>query len=147
MTDTPVAGQTGKLLFDSVLMAIGRLSEDFVTPDTLVLHPRAFVKFALAYDGGAYTFQGGLAGALEGTGITVISDANVPTNLGTGTDESVAILGNFQLGAYFLNRSFAIEASRDAGWITDETVFRGVRRLGFACVVPAAFEVLSGIEA
>ena len=105
------------------------------------------MKFALAYDGGAYTFQRGLAGALEGTGITVISDANVPTNLGTGTDESVAILGNFQLGAYFLNRSFAIEASRDAGWITDETVFRGVRRFGFACVVPAAFEVLSGIEA
>jgi len=54
--------------------------------------------------------------------------------------------GNFAQGAYFFDRSFAIESSRDAGWVTDETVFRGVQRFGFAVVVPAAFEVLSGIE-
>jgi HK97 family phage major capsid protein len=133
---------------DSVLKAAGRLAEDFVTPDTLVVHPRDMVKFALATDStGRYIFENGLAGALGGTGIDVVVDANVPDDLGTGTDETVAILGNFTQGAWFFSRTpLVVAASRDAGWVTDETVYRAVERFGFAVTVPAAFEVLSGIE-
>ena len=148
VTSTAVDGQTGKLLSDSIIRAAGRLAEDFVAPDTLVIHPRDFVKFGLATDlQGRYLFERGLAGQLEGSGITVVADANMPDNLGTGTDETEMILGNFAQGAYFFSRTpLVVEASRDAGWITDETVFRGVERFGFAVVRPTAFEILTGIE-
>ena len=67
--------------------------------------------------------------------------------LGVGLDETEMILGNFAQGAYFFSRTpLVVEASRDAGWVTDEHVFRGVERFGFAVVRPQAFEVLSGIE-
>ena len=84
--------------------------------------------------------QRGLAGQLEGSGITVAADANMPDNLGTGTDETEMILGNFAQGGYFFSRTaLVVEASRDAGSITDDTVFRGVERFGFV-VRPSAFE-------
>jgi HK97 family phage major capsid protein len=143
ITSTAADGSTGKLLMDSIYKAIGRLSEDFVQPDTVVLHPRDFVKFAIATDdAGRYLFESGAAGQLAGTGITVVSDANVPI---TGR-EPVAIVGDFQQ-AYLFDRSFAIEASRDAGWVTDTTVFRGVQRFGFGVVQPDAFEVITDIAA
>ena len=73
-------------------------------------------------------------------------DANIPTNLGAGTNESIMILGAFREGAYFFSRTpLVVEASRDAGWVTDESVFRGVERYGFAVVRPQAFELLTGI--
>jgi HK97 family phage major capsid protein len=71
----------------------------------------------------------------------------MPDNLGTGTDETEMILGNFAAGAYFFSRTLlVVEASRDAGWISDQTVFRAVERFGFAVVRPPAFEILTGIE-
>ncbi len=93
-----------------------------------------------------YIFEGGLAGVLRGSGIDVVVDANIPTNLGGGTNQTIMILGAFREGAYFFSRSaLVVEASRDAGWVTDETVFRGVERYGFAVVRPSAFELLTGI--
>ena len=65
-----------------------------------------------------------VAGALSGTGVDVVVDANMPSNLGTGTDETEIIVGDFK-NAYFFSRTpLVIEASRDAGWQTDSTVFR-----------------------
>ena len=70
----------------------------------------------------------------------------MPTNLGAGTNESIIIVGNFKAGGYFFSRSpLVIEASRDAAFVTDETVFRAVERYGFAAVAPGAFETLTGI--
>lgn len=94
VTSTPVDGQDGTELMDSVLKAAGRLAEDFITPDTLVVHPRDFVKFGLATDlQGRYLFDRGLSGQLEGSGITVVADANMAANLGVGLDETEMILG------------------------------------------------------
>ena len=95
---------------------------------------------------GRYIFDGGLAGQLEGSGITVVPDANIPTNLGAGTNETIMILGAFREGAYFFSRTpLVVEASRDAGWVSDETVYRGVERYGFQVVRPQGFELLTGI--
>lgn len=118
MTSTPVDGQDGKELMDSVLKAAGRLAEDFITPDTLVVHPRDFVKFGLATDlQGRYLFDRGLSGQFEGSGITVVADANMAANLGVGLDETEMILGNFRAGAFFFSRTpLVVEASRDEGW-------------------------------
>ena len=47
-----------------------------------------------------------VAGALSGTGVDVVVDANMPSNLGTGTDETEIIVGDFtpgrELGVYVL---------------------------------------------
>ncbi len=145
VTSTAVDGQGGPALYNSILKATGRLREDFLEPDTIVVHPRDLVKFELAADTtGNYIFPGGLGSALA-SGL-LVPDANVPTNLGAGTNESIAIVGNFRQGGYFFSRTpLVVEASRDAGWQTDETVFRGVERYGFAVVRAQAFEILTGI--
>jgi HK97 family phage major capsid protein len=110
----------------------------------VAIHPRDLTKFDLAADTtNRYLFEGGLARQLPNL---VVPDANIPTNLGAGTKESIIIVGDFDAGGYFFERQpLTIEASRDAGWHTDETVFRGVERYGFALVVPGAFEILTGI--
>ncbi len=145
VTSTAVDGQTGGGLYESIKKASSRLRIKFYEPDTIVMHPRDMVKFDLFKDAnGLYVFDGGLGERFPG--VAVIADANVPTNLGAGTNEAVIIVGAFKLGAYFFQRqALTIEASRDAGWVTDETVFRAVERYGFAAVQPLAFELLTGI--
>ncbi len=103
------------------------------------------MKFELTLDTtGNYIFPGGIQGVLP-KGM-LVADPNIPSNLGAGTNESIAIVGNFRQGGYFFNRTpLSVEASRDAGWQTDETVFRGIERYGFAVVRAQAFEILSGI--
>jgi HK97 family phage major capsid protein len=92
-----------------------------------------------------YLFPGGLAAHLP-PGVELVVDANIPTNVGAGTNETVILVGEFRAGAYFFQRQpLTIEASSDAGFTTDETVVRGVERYGFAVVLPGAFEVLTGI--
>ena len=145
VTSTAVDGQGGPALYNSILKAKGRLREDFLEPDTVVVHPRDLVKFELALDTtGRYIFEGGLGSALQ-RGM-LVADANIPTNLGAGTNESIMIVGNFQQGGYFFNRTpLVVEASRAAAWQSDETVWRGVERYGFAVVRAQAFELLTGI--
>ena len=77
-----------RLLMDSVLKAAGRLAEDFITPDTLVVHPRDFVKFGLATDlTGRYLFdRRSRAGSSRASGITVVADANMAADLGVGLE-------------------------------------------------------------
>jgi len=143
VTSTAVDGQTGIDLDVSLIKARSRLAVKFFAPDTIVMHPREAVKFDLARDStGNYLFPDGVSGRYS----NLVLDANVPTNLGAGTNESVIIVGNFRAGGYFFSRSaLTIDASRDAGWVTDETIFRAVERYGFAVVVPGAFEILTGI--
>lgn len=143
VASTAVDGQGGQALNNSILKAMARLRGRFYEPDTIVVAPRDLVKFDLAVDAQQrYLFEGGLSGQFPGT----VPDANIPTNLGAGTNESIIIVGAFRPGAYFFRRTaLTIEASRDAGWTTDETVFRAVERYGFAVIVPGAFEILTGI--
>jgi len=145
VTSTAVDGQGATALYNSILKAGSRLREDFLEPDTVVVHPRDLVKFELTLDTtGRYIFEGGIQGALPNG--MLVADANIPTNLGAGTNESIAIVGNMKQGGYFFSRTpLSVEASRDAGWQTDETVFRGVERYGFAVVRAQAFEILTGI--
>jgi HK97 family phage major capsid protein len=143
---TATDGQDGQALFDSILKAEGRLREDFFEADTVAVHPRELAKFRLARASGTgeYLFPQGIEGAL-GAGKVVV-DANIPTTLGAGLNESIIIVGDFRNGALFLSRqALEIDSSRDAGWVTDETVFRAVERYGFAVTRPAAFEIITGI--
>jgi HK97 family phage major capsid protein len=129
----------------SILKARSRLQQKFFQPDTVVIHPRDIIKFELAQDAnGLYIWPNGIRNQLAPA--TVVVDANVPTNLGAGTNESVIMVGDFKNACYFFTRqALTIEGSRHAGWTTNETVFRGEERYGFAVVVPSALELLTGI--
>jgi HK97 family phage major capsid protein len=73
-------------------------------------------------------------------------DANVPINGGVGTNQSEIVVGAFTDAAYFFNRQpLAVDASEHAAWQTNEVVFRGEERFGFACIRPEAFEVVTQI--
>ena len=142
---TAVDGQGGAALYNSIVKAVSRIGQRFETVDTVVVHPRDAVKFELATDStGQYLFPGGIAQRFPG--VSLVLDANIPTNLGTGTNESVILVGGFARGAYFFERqALTIDVSSEAAFLSDQTVFRGVERYGFAVVVPGAFEVLTGI--
>jgi HK97 family phage major capsid protein len=151
VTATAVDGQTGRLLHDSVLKALSRLEQKLLGPQadqpvSVVVNPRDVVKWSLALDSqNRYMFEGGLAAALP-PNVSLIVDANVPTNLGAGTNESVIIVGNFRAGAMFFNRQpLRVDASEHAAWTTNEVVFRGEERYGFAVIQAGAFEILTGI--
>lgn len=145
VASTAVDGPQGQSLYDSILKAIGRLRERFFEADTVVVHPRDATKFSLAKSStGEYLFPGGINEAV-GDGKLVI-DANVPSNLGAGTNETVIIVGNFKAGGYFFSRQpLTIDASQHAAWQTDETVYRAVERYGFCVAIAGAFELLTGI--
>jgi HK97 family phage major capsid protein len=100
-------------------------------PDTVLIHPRELAKFALATDTtNRYLFEGGLARQFE-NGVSVVADANIPTDLGAGTDESEIIVGNFQAGGYFFERQpLTIDVDLSSGFVTDQTAYRGVERFG-----------------
>lgn len=142
-----VDGQTGQLLYESILKAISRIEQRFESVDTVVVHPREAVKFALAKatGSGEYLWPNGIQAALP-EGVKLVADANLPSNLGAGTNETVIIVGDFRRGAAIFNRQpLTIEASREAAFVSDETIFRAVRRYGFAVLVPGAFEILTTV--
>lgn len=145
VTATAVDGQGGYQLNNSILKAIGRLRQAFYDADAIVMHPRDVVKFELAQaTDNTYLFPEGILERYRPA--EVIVDANIPTNLGAGANESVMIVGNFKAGgAFFQRQPLTLDASSDAGFTSDETVFRAVERYGFAVLDPSAFQVLSGI--
>lgn len=145
VASTAVDGQTGQALFESILKAISRIEQRFEQVDTVVLHPRDLVKFALARSTtNEYLFPGGLAAALP-DGVDVVVDANIPTNLGASTTESIIIVGGFRRACLFFERQgLTLEASREAYFASDETAIRAVTRYGFLVAVPPALEILSG---
>ena len=147
VNDEAVDAQTGQGLYESILKAVSRVEQRHEPVDTVAVHPREVVKFALAKatGSGEYLWPTGVQAAFP-EGVTLVADPNIPSNLGAGTNESVIIVGGFERGAAIFNRQpLTVESSREAGWVTDETVFRGLRRYGFAVLVPGAFEILTSI--
>jgi HK97 family phage major capsid protein len=78
-------------------------------------------------------------------GVPVVLSMNIPTNLGAGTNESRAIVANFD-DDLFLNRSsLQVDKSEHVYFTSNQTVFRAERRVGFtAGIYPASHVVISG---
>jgi HK97 family phage major capsid protein len=141
---TPVDGQTGGDLWDSIVKALARRQEMFYPADTVALHPRDLVRFRLARDSTGRPLFGSLREMFPE--VELIADANIPTTLGVSGTESVAILGDFKSGCYLWERQPpTIDASSDAGFVTGETLWRLTARWGFSVVQPTALEVLTEI--
>ena len=107
--DEDDASPTGKDQFEQIVKAIGTVNANrFLPPDVIIVHPRRAAFLAGASDTtGRPLFQvtaatsanvigiGGVAGygaaLFQIAGVPVVTDANIPTNLGAGTDEDRVI--------------------------------------------------------
>jgi len=107
--DEDDASPTGKDQFEQIVKAIGTVNANrFLPPDVIVVHPRRAAYLAGSSDTtGRPLFQvtaatsanvigiGGVAGyggaLFQIAGVPVVTDANIPTNLGAGTDEDRVI--------------------------------------------------------
>jgi HK97 family phage major capsid protein len=147
---TPLgASGAAEEVFAAVARAASRLRQRFYVPAELsiVVHPVLAVEFDIATDTtGRLLFPGGITEALRQFG-GVVFDSNLPLTRGTG-DDGLLLMGAFKDGAYFFSRQpLSVDASEHAAWQTNEVVFRGEERFGFACVKPEAFEVIDAIPA
>ena len=107
--DTTDASPTAAEQYQKIVKAIGTVNAArYLPPDVIVMHPRRAAYLAGALDSNNRPlFQvtaatasntigtGGVAGygspMFQIAGVPVVTDANVPTNLGTGTDEDAVI--------------------------------------------------------
>lgn len=146
VASTAVSGQTGQALFDSIVNAIGRLASRFYTADTIALHPDVMPKFLTAKDNnGGYLFPEGIAARLPGNP-AVVWDANLPKNLGAGSNETPVLIGEFKAACFFFSREpLRLDVSTDAGFMTNEVVYRAEERYGFGVVAPSGLEILTGL--
>ena len=70
----------------------------------------------------------------------------MPTNLGSGTNESRVIVGEFSEGLILDRQGITVDQSPHVYFSTNQTVFRAEERVGFtAARYPKAFSVISGV--
>lgn len=100
---SPTAGE----LFAKIADAIQRVTTAFMNPDTIAMHPRRWAMLLSSVDStgrplfnaiagqnamgaGDNSVSDGSVGSLQG--LRVISDPNLPTNIGAGTNEDVILV-------------------------------------------------------
>lgn len=80
-------------------------------------------------------------------GIPIATTANMPTNLGAGTNEDRVIVGAFNEAHWFQRQDVTMDVSDSAGtsWEQNQVWIRAEERFGFSAErYPVAFSVLSG---
>jgi HK97 family phage major capsid protein len=172
---TPIAYTDGSPtvveFLDKLVEAILSVHTEFLgAPDTILLHPRTWAWIISARESGtAQTFvvgppgqaQGGSRGPTDSLpgfgpntkdlpvgslfGVPVITSVHVPTDLGAGSNESVAIVGDFSEGLILDREGVSLDSSEHVYFTSNQTVFRAEDRVGFtASRYPEAFAVVGG---
>lgn len=165
---TETAGTATQLaVLDNILNAITKIYTNyFGAPNAIVMHPRTWAWLIGARESGTsanYLIAGpgsgedrrandpipgyGRGALPRGSlfGVPVYTTANVPTNLGVGTDESAIIVGNFTEGLILDRQGVTLDASEHVYFTSNQTVFRAEDRMGFtAARYPKAFCVVGG---
>lgn len=151
-------------LLDAIVDAITSIYTNyFGAPNAILMHPRTWariIKAREASSSGTYLVgspaERGPENNLPGYssaptprgslfGVPVYTTANVPTNLGTGTDESRVIVGNFNEGLILDRQGITLDSSPHVYFTSNQTVFRAEERVGFtAARYPKAFTVVGG---
>jgi HK97 family phage major capsid protein len=79
-------------------------------------------------------------------GLPVYLTANMPTNLGAGTDESRVIVGAFDEALFLDRQGVTVDTSQHVYFTSNQTVFRAEMRVGFTVArYPSAFSVIAGV--
>ncbi len=90
--------------------------------------------------------QDGTLGMVLGYPVAVL-EAGIPDNLGSGTDETVFILGSLK-NVYVGDRAaFSVKSSEHVRFENDQTVIMGRVREAITVVNPEGFAKLTGVEA
>lgn len=157
-------------LLQAIVTAITNVYTEYKgPPDAIVMHPRTWARIASARTesgtgesflvgpgsglGGNRNFNDQLPGYGQGAlpvgqifGFPVYTTANVPTNLGAGTNESRVIVGRFKTGLILDREDVTYASSEHVYFTSNRTVFRAEERVGFtAARYPKAFQVVGGV--
>lgn len=78
--------------------------------------------------------------------VRMLSTTGVPTNLGTGTDESLVFLGDFRTVQFGMRESLSIQLLREAYSSTGEIGFLCHARADVAVNYPGALSIVTGVK-
>lgn len=161
ITETTDPAATNSIL-DKVLTAIAEVQQNWGQPSAIVMHPRTWTAILKSRDSaGHYTIAprniigAGYDPDTERTyitgpqqtlfGIEVVLSNRVPTNLGSGTNESRIIVGDFKEALVLDRQGITVDESEHVYFTQNATVFRAESRVGFtAARQPLAFQVIGG---
>lgn len=161
---TPLAAPAGDpedpdgtlALLDAILDAILAVETDHGAPSAILMHPRTWTRilrsrsaqgtFYIDPAGGPQDPRTGLRGPVQSLwGYRVVTSNRIPTNLGTGTNESRIIVGDFKEALILDRQGITVDESPHVYFTTNQTVFRAEMRVGFtAARTPKAFNVVGG---
>lgn len=162
-TVTPTDPSADGGLLDKILDAIAAVQTEHGNPTAILLHPRDWTKILKDKDtNGTWTFQPGSqtpyandyskprTNATGPTrtlfGVNVVLSNRIPTNLGTGTNETRVIVGDFTEALILDREGISVDESPHVYFTSNQTVFRAEERVGFtAARQPKAFCVVGGV--
>lgn len=154
-------------LLEKIVTAITQCYTEYKgPPDALLMHPRTWGAIVAARNTAGDSFIVGPGTGLAGSrnfndqlpgygsgalpvgalfGYPVYTSANIPVNLGAGTNESRVIVGNFKTGLILDREDVTYASSEHVYFTSNRTVFRAEMRVGFtAARYPKAFQVVQG---
>lgn len=152
-------------LLDNILDAIADVQTRWGQPSGILMHPRTWTRIVKSRNangvytinpqpqtaGGGYdansprTYISTPANWLTLFGIPVVLSNRIPTNLGTGTNESRVIVGDFRECLILDRQGITVDESPHVYFTSNQTVFRAETRVGFtAARSPVAFNVIGG---
>lgn len=159
VNSTSLTSTTVPDLLDAITDAIVNVQTNYQgNPSHILMHPRTWARIVKARESsspstyligaGETAFGRRGSDALPGGelfGLPVVLTKNMPTNLGSGTNESRVIVGNFGEGLILDRQGITVDQSPHVYFSTNQTVFRAEERVGFtAARYPKAFSVISG---
>jgi HK97 family phage major capsid protein len=163
VTQTVAGSSAAGGILDSILTGIANVQTNYGSPSAILMHPRTWTVILKDKDStGVYTygspadartsspqFQQGrtVYGGPDRTlwGVPVILSNRIPTNLGTGTNESRIIIADFSEALILDRQGITIDESPHVYFTSNQTVFRAEERVGFtAARQPNAFCVVGG---
>jgi HK97 family phage major capsid protein len=149
-TETGDVAAPGALL-DDILDGIGKVQTEHGQPTAILMHPRTWTAIIKARDAqGLYWLGARRPDQGPNTdqtlfGVRVVLSNRVPTNLGTGTDESRVVIGDFSEALILDRQGITVDESPHVLFTSNQTIFRAEQRVGFtAARQPKAFCIVGG---
>lgn len=152
---------------DTFKTAVYNLRAANVEPTAWAMHPRTLDTVAKLKDangrylfsddafappvvlpgaGTPFTYPAYPVGRLLGYPVYLSAQMSITDTVGTNSDCSYAILGNWNFARILERQGVEIMVSEHVAFTTDQTAIRATSRAALALTQPAAFEVITGIR-
>jgi HK97 family phage major capsid protein len=154
--NVPAVAAGGTLTnYDVMLKAIADVRGANFEPNAVIYAPRTADSLARLKSGVSVTDMRQLTPPVEWANLAKLITSQVPINLGAGTNESQAFIGQWDQLGLGLRSTLQIEVSREAaywdgtavqaGFSRDQTVIRAVLRADYQLLHSTAFAEVTGI--